>query len=374
MFWVAYEKSSVNAADDVVTQRETLSGSRRSRSWCRVLRRDVTWQVPGVIMGTILSFASPRLSYSSRKRSDRSVDDLSFDHLSYDLRFRHGSTASIGSHHGATGTGSSRMRGSHHQSIGETPQSGRRQRWHDPAPGKHSSRYPASPEDWAARPPPPPPPPPHLGDFGRGRRPTGGRVTVEQSGRHHRQHQHELDVRHLKDIENNNNTVWRRSELDCSGRTSSMFPKSTSCHTLATFDRVQLKNIANNNNNATTKNRHHNHYRFSCRIGDLAPPPPPPPPPPLAARLAPVARTEQLPPARGRTSTVVGRLPPVSGSATTVPAPTHAGKTTVIQASTSELLRLAQDSWFIYGITVIVNWYNNRYHLSLFSNLMACLI
>ena len=191
------------------------------------------------------------------------------------------------------------------------------------------------------------PPPPNLGDFSRGRRPSTGRMTLEQPGRHHYHQQHELDVRYLKDIENNNNTVWRRSQLDCTTRTSS-FPKSTSCHTLATVDRVQLKNIANNNNNnnknaATTKNRHYNHHhnRFSCRIGDLAPPPPPPPPPPpLAARLPPLDRTEQLPPPRGRTSTVVGRLPPVNGTVTSVPPP-HTGKTTVIQASTSELLRLA---------------------------------
>jgi len=296
-------------------------------------------------MGTILSFASPRLFYSSRKRSDRdrSVDDeLSFDHLTYDLRYRHGSTVSIGSHHGAIGTGNSqyRVRGSHHQSIGETPQSGHRQRWHDPAPVKHGSRYPGSPGDWAARPPPPPPPPPHLGDFSRGRRPSTGRVTLgqPQSGR-----QQELDVRYLKDIENNNNTVWRRSQLDCTTRTStststSTLPKSTSFHTLAAVDRVQLRNIANNNNNATTKNRHHNHHhhRFSCRIGDLALPPPPPPPP--AARLPPAARTDQLPAPRRRTSTIVGRLPPVSNTTTSVP-PAHAGKTTVIQASTSELLR-----------------------------------
>ena len=298
-----------------------------------------------IAMGTILSFSSPRLSYSSRKRSERSVDDLSLDHFTSDLRYRHGSTVSIGSHHAATtgaANGQHRARGGYHQ---ETPQSGHhRQRWHDPAPaGKHvgGSRHPGSPGDWAARPPPPPPPPPHLGDFGRGRRPSAGRSTLEQSGRHH-----ELDVRYLKDIENNNNTVWRRSQLDGGGRTlsssSSSFPKSTSCHALATMDRVQLKNIANNNNNnnATTKNRHHNHHhRFSCRIGDLAPPPPPPPPPPLAARLPPPARADQPAPPRGRTSTVVGRLPTVTSTAATVP-PAHAGKTTVIQASTSELLRL----------------------------------
>jgi len=307
-------------------------------------------------MGTILSFASPRLSYASRKRSERSVDSLTLDRLSHDLRYRHGSTVSIGSHHGSTGNGSIqyRVRGGHHQQTGETPQSGGRQRWHEPPPGKHGSRFLGSPEDWAARPPPPPPPPPYVADSWRGRRPSAGRATLEQSGRHrHYQHstqpqqqqQQELDVRYLKDIENNNNTVWRRSQLDCTARTStSSFPKSTSCHALATSDRVQLKNVANNsknnNNNATTKNRHYNyHSRFSCRIGDLAPPPPPPPP---AARLPlPAARTDQVPgPPRGRTSTVVSRLPAVNG--TTVPAPSaHAGKTTVIQASTSELLRQA---------------------------------
>lgn len=283
-------------------------------------------------MGTILSFTSPRLTYPSRKRSERSVDDLTLDQLTYDLRYRHGSTVSIGSHHGTTGTGNSqyRVRG-HHQSVGETPQSSHRQRRYDPAHGKHGSRYPSSPGDWAARPPPPPPPPPppHPGDMGRGRRPSVGRLAVEQPTRHQ-----ELDVRYLKDIENNNKTVWKRSQLmDTSTRTLSSFPKSTSCHTLATIDRVQLKNIANNNNNkATTKNRHQNYYhRFSCRIGDLAPPPPPPPPP-LAGRLPPATRADQLVPHRARTSTVVGR---VNSGGTAG----QAGKTTVIQASTSELLR-----------------------------------
>jgi len=175
-------------------------------------------QVFDVVMGTILSFTSPRLSYSSRKRSDRSVDDLSFDQFTYDLRYRHGSTVSVSSHHGATGTGNSqyRGRGSHHQSVGETPQSGHRQRWNDPPPTKHGSRHLGSPGDWAARPPPPPPPPPHLGDFSRGRRPSSGRASMEQSGRHQYQPQQELDARYLKDIENNNNPVWRRGQQDIS--------------------------------------------------------------------------------------------------------------------------------------------------------------
>jgi len=95
-------------------------------------------------MGTILSLSSPRLSYASRRRSQRSVDDLSLDQFVVDARHRHGSTVSIaaGSHHGATGSGQGRGArgggggGGRRQSVGETPpQSGHhhhRQRWHDP--------------------------------------------------------------------------------------------------------------------------------------------------------------------------------------------------------------------------------------------------